>query len=78
MHFLPFQKANRNETFLADDLGRVAPAYSKISISNEPEKDLKTLREYLQTYRSKLETKGGSNKQEEETKGVNKQGKGVI
>lgn len=29
VHFLPFLKANRNETFTDSDLQRVAPAYSK-------------------------------------------------
>lgn len=51
VHFLPFLKANRNETFTDSDLQRVAPAYSKTQISAEPEKDLRSLREYLSSYR---------------------------
>jgi hypothetical protein len=33
VHFLPFLKANRNEAFTDLDLQRMAPAYSKTSIS---------------------------------------------
>jgi hypothetical protein len=40
-------KANRNETFTEDDLARVAPAYTKTPISQDPEKDLKILRAYM-------------------------------
>lgn len=29
VHFIPFQKANRNETFSQDDLARVAPAFTR-------------------------------------------------
>lgn len=50
VHFLPFLKANRNETFTDSDLQRVAPAYSKTILSQEPEKDLRSLREYLNGY----------------------------
>jgi hypothetical protein len=33
VHFLPYAKANRNETFSDDDILRVSPAYSKTPIS---------------------------------------------
>ena len=52
-HFLPFNKANRNEVFSSEDISRVAPAYTKTTIAQDPESDLKTLREYFATYRAK-------------------------
>ena len=50
---MPFNKANRNEVFSAEDIARVAPAYTKTAIAQDPEGDLKTLREYFTAYRAK-------------------------
>lgn len=50
---MPFVKANRNETFSNDDLARLAPAYTKTPTMQDPDRDLKTLRLYLQEFRSK-------------------------
>jgi hypothetical protein len=56
MHFLPFNKANRDEEFTPDDNGRVAPIFSN---TNAPAEDnvrvpINTLKTYMDTYRAKL------------------------
>ena len=49
VHFLPFTKANRNESFTVsgEDNSRIAPAFTKSEAGSDPLKNVDTLRLYL-------------------------------
>ena len=40
LHFLPFQKANRDEIFSTEDQARLAPAFSKQDASGQPQSQI--------------------------------------
>jgi hypothetical protein len=56
MHFLPYNKANRDEAFTSEDNSRLAPLYSKTSSPADKNVKLQftTLKTYMDNYRTKL------------------------
>lgn len=54
LHFLPFQKANRDEQFLPDDQARIAPAFTRHELkSGDQQPNIQTLYNYLETHLKK-------------------------
>lgn len=56
IHFLPFNKANRDEEFQDTDSGRVDAAFSmtKLPIDNNVKSAFASLKIYMDSYRAKL------------------------
>ena len=52
LHFLPFNKGNRDEEFNIDDSARLAPAFSRTEINSEPEASFNQLRSYYENFKS--------------------------
>jgi hypothetical protein len=51
LHFLPFNKGNRDEEFNVDDSARLAPAFSRTEINSEPEASFNQLRSYYENFK---------------------------
>ena len=56
LHFLPFNKANRDEEFTPEDNGRVGPIFSMTKAPGEKEikAQINTLKTYMDQARAKL------------------------
>lgn len=53
IHFLPFNKANRDEEFTEEDNSRIAPIFKFTEVITDLESSLAILRDYLSAYRVK-------------------------
>jgi hypothetical protein len=51
LHFLPFNKGNRDEAFGRDDSSKISPAFSKTELTAEPEVSFNILRSYYENFK---------------------------
>ena len=51
IHFLPYQRSNRDETFTVDDQARIAPAFQHADVAMDLNDNIVTLRAYLEAHR---------------------------
>jgi len=47
LHFLPFNKGNRDEEFSQEDSNKIGPAFTQTEPSMDPDKEFSVLRTYL-------------------------------